>query len=202
MNLKKLLLFVLFFTFTVSPLYSFNRWFKVSPGFRIAGLVNKIDSRAPKNGTSIGIDFGVGLNLDIQMEKRLGVDIDILYLRKGSDVSNSIARDITLEYISIPMLLKIYFIRKKAAFVVGPVHNFLVGASGTLNDPNVQLNTSNINSYDLGIAFGFSYVMADFGDMRLVGDFRMELGLLNAYKGWRPELYNRTMPYLGIGLNF
>ncbi len=185
--------------------YSINRWFKVSPGFRIAGMAVDIDSRLASSSTRTRFDFGGGFNLDIRLEKHIGLDIDVLYQRKGCDIGGG-GSTVTLHYISVPMLAKFWVDRKKMAIVVGPIHNFLVAASGSLNDANgnsISLSSSNTNFYDLGIAFGISYVIADFGGgIRLVGDFRFEFGVLSVYKGYRPELFNRTTPYLALGLNF
>ncbi len=201
-KLSKYFLLSLFAMLIVTDGYTFNRWFKVSPGFRIAGLVIDMDSRVPDNGTTSRLNFGFGMNLDIQLEKYIGVDIDLLYLRKGSSL-NSGGSTITLQYISIPTLAKFYIVRNQFAFVIGPVHNFLIGADGALRSPNVQLNSSNTNVYDLGFAFGVSYVIKTYSNgMRLVGDLRFEFGLSNVFKDFRPELFNRTFPYLGIGLNF
>ncbi len=198
----KYLLYSLLLLLLVNNGHTFNRWFKVSPGFRVSGMVIDMASRVPNNGTTTRISFGFGMNLDIQLEKYIGVDIDLLYLRKGASM-NSGGSTIVLQYISIPTLAKFYIQRNKWAVVIGPVHNFLIGADGTLASPNVSLNSSNTNVYDLGFVFGTSYVIKTYSNgMRLVGDLRFEIGLTNVFKGFRPELFNRTAPYLAIGLNF
>ncbi len=202
LKVSKYLFYILFLLALINNGYTFNRWFKVSPGFRIAGLVVDMSSRVPSNGTTTRLDFGFGMNLDIQLEKYIGVDVDLLYIRKGASM-NSGGSTITLQYLSIPTLAKFYITRKKWAVVIGPVHNFLLGADGTLASPNVPLNSSNTNVYELGFAFGMSYVIKTYSNgMRLVGDLRFEIGLTNVFKDFRPELFNRTAPYLAIGLNF
>jgi len=182
--------------------FSFNRWFKVRPGLRIAGMAVDMDSRVPSNSTTTRFDFGVGMTLNLQLEKYIGLDIDFLYLRKGSEVGNGGSR-IVLHYLSIPTLAKFWISRNKFAVAVGPVHNFLLGANGRLSNPRLELNGSTTSAYDLGIAFGMQYVIATFDNgTQFVGDFRFEFGLLNVNSGYRPELYNRTAPYLALGLNF
>ncbi len=197
-------IFIIVFLYLIglsNGVYSINRWFKISPGIRFAGIAKDIASREPDNNTTTRFDFGLGFNFDIQLEKHVGIDIDILYVRKGSNVGSS--GSITLHYLSIPMLFKIWYPRRKLAFVIGPVHNFLLGANGYLVSPNIDLNKSTTNIYDIGIAFGVSYVIKEYKNgMRLIGDFRFEIGLINVYNQYRPELFNRTSPYLAIGLNF
>ena len=199
---RRIFFCIITFLLFVGNGYSFNRFFKISPGIRIAGLATDIDSRVPDNGTSTRFEFGGGFNLDIHLEKIITLELDFLYIRKGSEAGGQGSR-LTFHYISIPTLVKLWVSRKKFAFVIGPVHNFLVGASGKLASPNVDLNASNTNIYDLGFAFGLHYILANFGDgVSLVGDFRFEFGLINAYKQFRPELFHRSTPYLAIGLNF
>ena len=182
--------------------YTFNRWFKISPGIRLAGTAVDQDSRAPSSGTVTRFDFAVGGNLDIQLEKFIGLDIELLYYRRGSD-NFSGGKAITLHYIAVPTLLQIWVARNKMAFVVGPVHNFLIGAEGSLTNPNVTISKDNIRFYDMTFALGVHYVIATFGDgYKFVGDFRFEFGLTNVFKDYRPEIFNYTTPYLGFGLNF
>ena len=203
--MKKILIHILLvtsFIINVNNGFSFNRWFKVSPGIRIAGIAVDMDSRVPDNYTTTRFDYGGGINFDIQLEKHLGLDFELLYIRKGAAVSSP-GSQINLEYLSIPMLMKFWISRKQLAAVFGPVHNILIGSSGTLYDPNVKLSSSNTNFYDLGLGFGINYVLYTFKNgMRLMGDFRFEIGLMNVYKEFRPELFNRTTPYLAFGLNF
>src|SRR5271169_6875897 len=139
---------LLIFIFILQDAYSFNRFFDVSPGFRIIGMAINMSSRMPGNSTTTTFDFGAGLNFDFQLEKVIGLDIELLYLRKGSDGSYPGSR-IVLHYFSVPTLVEIWVERNKFAFVIGPVHNFLMGANGKLRSPNVELNSSNTRLYDL-----------------------------------------------------
>ncbi|MDH5681004.1 MAG: PorT family protein [Spirochaetota bacterium] len=181
--------------------HSLNRYFEVNPGFRLSGMVIDINSRVPDNHTTTTFDFGGGLSFDFVLERIVSFDLDILYLRKGSAVT---LRDpIVLHYLSVPTLFKFWMMRNKMAFVIGPVHNFLLATEGRLVRPNERLSKANTNFYDIGMAVGVSYVMYDFGNgMKMVGDLRFEFGLNNVFKDFRPELFNRTSPYLGIGLTF
>ena len=192
-------LFLSLISFT--DIFAMNRFFKVSPGFRLAGMVVDINSRVPENHTTTTFDFGGGFNFDIQLERIVSFDIDILYLRKGSAVT--FEDPIILHYLSIPTLFKFWVIRNKLAFVAGPVHNFLLASEGGLINPKTKLTKNTTNFYDIGLALGISYVMYDFKNgMKMIGDLRFEIGFNNVFNEFRPELFNRTSPYLGIGLNF
>lgn len=182
-----------------SASHSISRWFRVSPGFRVGGAAIDIVSRNPSYGTATRFDFALGFNLDIQLEKHIGLDLELLYLRKGSTANPT---TILLHYLAIPTMFKVWFIRKKAAFTVGFIHNFLLDVKGSLPGAKPLLK-SDLVPYDFSIAFGFSYVFKEFTNgMRIMGDFRFEFGLVNISKYYSPRMYNRVYPYFAVGLNF
>ncbi len=203
--MNKKLLFILILTASLLSqvnAYSINRWLKFTPGIRISGTAVDIDSRVPDNGTSTRLDFGGGATLDIQFEKHFGIEIGLLYARKGSE-SGTNGRRIFLHYISIPMVSKLWIVRNRFAAILGITHNILLGVDGRLSSPNVELTLDNTNRYDFGLTLGLSYVIVHMGKgIHLVGDFRVEIGMINVYNRFRPELFNRVIPYLSFGITF
>ena len=196
------LLFYSLLFFKTNHSFSFNRWFKFNPGIKIAASIVDMSFRIPENKNDLKFGFALGPKFQFQFEKFVGLDLEILYSQKGSSLRKP-GNDIILHYISVPMLLKFWLIRQKLAFSFGPVHHFLLSGSGKLLEPNIPLTTDSFAPYDLALSIGLQYVFVQFPNgMQLVSDFRFEIGLINVYRQFRPEIFNRTYPQFGIGINF
>ena len=70
------------------------------------------------------LDFHAGLYTEISLMKKFALQGELLYSRQGTDNDGRL----TLNYLSIPMLAKLKFIRGKLGFYGGPQVSYLMSA--------------------------------------------------------------------------
>jgi hypothetical protein len=96
----------------------------------------------------------------------IGIQAEVLYSRQGVINEGSVASGlgnykttVTLNYVSIPLLLQFYIIPKTLNFEIGPQFSFLSNAKqvtdfASLSSSGETIDLNNINDTDVGLAIG------------------------------------------------
>lgn len=139
------------------------------------------------------LSFGVGGPWSIQAEA--------LYVRKGTTIeATHYTGDISLDYINIPLFLKLSLLPVK-----GPVSPFLffgpavnINARAVVDDPQVDSIDIKqyVNSADFGLVFGAGI---DIKKFTLDARYEMDFGNpIKAQGGYTPKIHNKTL-YVLLG---
>ncbi len=86
-------------------------------GAKIGANFSNLDSSAPTGGNQTG--FHVGGLLELKVLDNLAIQPELLYSKQGS-------KDLKLEYLSLPVLLKFYMTSDKFSFELGPQFSVLI----------------------------------------------------------------------------
>lgn len=131
----------------------------VEGGMGFTGLSGKMFDTTLKNG------FQGGLITELQLPILLGVEMDVKYAQKGA---KGVESKYKLEYIDVPILLKLYTI-KVFSLQLGPQYSFLLNA----RNGDVKINDS-FKKGDVSALIGLGFDLK-----RLHGNVRYNIGLRN-----------------------
>ncbi|MBN2565504.1 MAG: PorT family protein [Candidatus Eisenbacteria bacterium] len=121
-----------------------------------------------------------GVFLSVSLSERVGLQGELLYVRKGANVSDSDGLAVWLDYVEVPMLVKVS-LPVGESFVpnlfVGPALGFNVRAESGVGDDFENLERY-VSDTDVSIVVGAGFDH-QLGGASLVGDIRYEFGLMN-----------------------
>ena len=135
--------------------------FGVRFGLSLSDLVTSSNTVQPR------ATFLIGIHANYKINSIWSIQPELLYLRKGESVrttastnTTKIENRILLNYIEMPILAKYKFIQD-LHLEAGPYFSSLVAAKQEdIEGENFQSNSikNDISSFDMGFAFGASYV--------------------------------------------
>ena len=96
-------------------------------------------------------NFHVGSFAEIELNKKLSIQPELLYTRQGSEVENTLK--IKIDYLAIPILVKYYFY-EKLSLEVGPQMSFLVNDKIEFIDSSLPDADTDASSFDFGLSLG------------------------------------------------
>lgn len=115
---KFLILMIALGTAAASQAQVFKFGIKAGPNFaNFSGGVSDIDY-------SMRTSFHAGLAAEIGIGEKFSVAPELLYTSQGADVDG--VGDFNLDYVSVPVMAKIYIIKESLSFDVGPQFSFLI----------------------------------------------------------------------------
>ena len=144
----------LFFVLSVSLLFFFNRTEAQLLKFGIKGGANFANYTG---GSVEGVDFNTiasyhaGIVTELRIFDNLALQPELIYTTQGSELKglgNQIKNE--LGYLALPVLAKLYLTDNGLSLEAGPQFSVLV------NERN-DIDTSDTNTFDFGIAGGLSY---------------------------------------------
>ena len=156
-------------------------------------------------GDDLRIGHHLGIYGDIIFSERISLQVDVLYSTQGATYDDDEEFDggeiiyytddeIKMDYINVPVMLKIYPV-KGLSLQAGPQVGFLLDAVNTYKENGVPQEDDledYVNNTDFGVAFGIGYKM-NFG---LNIDFRYIHGIANILSedsGFDEELNNQLV---------
>lgn len=122
-----------------------------------------------------GLVAGLGINFPITSDNFFSIQPELLYVQQGF---RSTAGNYNLNYLSLPLLLKVNFGMENVPIYVnaGPAFGYALNGSG--RNGNNEFNISDLNRLDIGLQFGGGVgVKAGPGSVLL--DARYGFGLTN-----------------------
>jgi len=143
----------------------------VEGGMGYTGLSGK------KFDTTFKSGFQGGLITELQLPILFGVELDVKYAQKGA---NGVESKYKLEYIDVPLLLKLYTI-KVFSLQLGPQYSFLLNA----RHGEVKINDSFKNG-DVSAIVGLGFDLK-----QLHGNMRYNIGLRNISNDDEERVRNR-----------
>ena len=178
-----------------APAAASGQGFGVKAGANSADLTIKRINPAvtvPDHGPQIGAVGGVfGTK---QLTSLLGLEIDVLYARKGSKSTTATGSSFAFDYFTFPVLARLKISGNS------PVHVYLVGGpelgyriqARLVNGPDSVLWNDFVKIYDLGGSAGGSAAVG-----RFTFDIRYTRGLVNVIRNTSDyEIRNRTVTAL------
>lgn len=157
------------------------------------GFTTAVGQDAPSGSINYSAGLHAGIMYQYQFISNMGVQTELLYSRKGFvfddyliNANESLAGDVYLDYLELPMLLKV---RSGGLFAeAGPYVGYLLRGAGdvnrfnaaTLNDPEPvaigaqEIYTDNFRSFDYGYAIGGGLILDNgfFVSLRHTGGLR------------------------------
>ena len=147
-------------------------------GGKIGANFSDLDSATPTGGNKTG--FHIGGLLELKLLDNLGLQPELLYSTQGS-------KDLKLEYLSVPILLKFYMVSDTFSFELGPQFSVLI------NDDAPK--TFDSKTADLATVFGLGYNLTD----TIFVQGRYVYGISEISKN--AEIKNRVIQF-SVGLRF
>lgn len=167
--MKKILLLVVFLVTVYSvnaQMYDYNKKSKnkglqgVRFGVKAGLSFSSIDGGesydySPKFG------FFIGLIEELRISKNMSVQAEFLFSRQGGNDDNDNSIGYTLDYFTVPLILKVY-IGKIFNLQFGPKFSYNLGSEGINYEaiPNYDKSITFVNDYDYtanGFDFGFDF---------------------------------------------
>lgn len=147
-------------------------------------------SDAKNISTSVKVGFHFGALVELKLFENFAIQPEIMYSTKGAkldDVEGIELDEIDLNYITVPVLAKLYLISEKLSLEVGPQFSFLL-------DDNLE-EQFETKSFDFAAVGGLGYQFTDsvFAQLRYVA------GLSDTSKD--AEIRNQTFQ-LSLGYRF
>lgn len=148
---------------------------EITPGFKAGVNFANLNSDA---STDMTTGYYIGFLADIRLSDKFHVQPEVLYSREG-------AKDVILDYVKVPVMLK-YYISEEFALHAGPYASVITGS------------TRNFQRFDAGAAAGLSYEFP-FG---LYTDARYNFGVLDILNVQGLSAVRNSVIQVGIGYKF
>lgn len=165
-------------------------------GAKVGANLNKIDGQAFKDGFNAGFHLGGFAEIDIS--KTLGIQPEVLFNQTNTTIASN-ATDIynmalngqkkTLNYISIPVLLRINF-TKLLTINLGPQYSILMNKHETI----LQNGVDAFKSGDFAAVVG---AQVNLGSLKIYG--RYNIGLSNINDIDNKDKWKNQQIQLGLG---
>ncbi len=165
-------------------------------GAKLGANLGKVDGQSFSQGFNLG--FQAGGFAEIDFNKSIGIQPEVLFSQTktkydtsfGQVLKLSNGQDVTLDYLSIPVLLRINA-SKLLTFNLGPQYSILMNKHETL----LQNGKDAFKSGDLSFAAG---AQVNLGSLRVYG--RYNVGLSNIGDIGNQDKWKNQQIQLGIGL--
>jgi hypothetical protein len=135
--------------------------------------------------TAMLVSYHFGALVEINVFKRLYLQPEALFSSQGAKISGE--EDLKLNYISVPLLAKLYLISNRISIEAGPQFSFLIN--------NNLHNTNEIEKFDFAVAGGLGVNITK----SLFAQARYVVGLSDTEKD--AEVKNRVVQ-LSLGYMF
>ncbi|MDR2147274.1 MAG: PorT family protein [Tannerella sp.] len=169
-----------------------NLYEKIRFGVKLGGSISKIDEAhsGSMKARFPGLTVGIGLQIPLQKKEfsKLFFTPEVLYTSRGEKADvNKVETDFYNDYISVPLMFKLYLLESRLLFVeLGPEVSFLTSQKN--KDKDTYLG--DINKMDIGLNLGGG---VNFGakDQLELGA-RLNYGLSKVYPDydWDKRNYN------------
>lgn len=121
--------------------------------------------------TNYALNYHAGLISQIHLTNKIGLDIELLYSRKGWKIPNDALNHnerVNLTYLNLPILLN-YKVIEKLSVYAGPEFGYKINETGNKAAPILEYE-----KFDFGITFGARYTLySKLGiDLRYVYGFK------------------------------
>ncbi|MFI3265959.1 MAG: porin family protein [Rikenellaceae bacterium] len=191
--MKKLLLSI--FALCAISSISFAQDFRFGPkvGVSMSSLsIDDIEGYDLDKDMRTSLQFGVFTK--VQLSPWIALQAEVLYSMQGAklkwkDEDNSYSSKMKLNYITIPILAKLYMY-EGVFFEAGPQVAFLVkkDADGALADQDIDYRTTDLDialglgyEFDMGLMVGGRY---NIGAIDVIKDVKSKNGVIQIYAGW------------------
>lgn len=170
-------------------------------GFGIRGGANFFNfggDDVSENDYTNRTGFHVGIYASILGGGPVSIEPGIYYSVKGTQNNDAANTRAVLDYIDIPLLLRLKFGEGFNVFG-GPQISFLANSKfeGDFGGSTVSLNTNNIKETDAGLVFGLGYNLPK--GMNIQGSY--DYGFTPIFKNSDADVYNRGFK-LSLGYTF
>lgn len=119
--MKKLIYLLVAFT-SIATMQAQGINFGVKAGANFSDFTGDVDTESITS-------FHAGAVLELNLVPTFSIQAEGLFSSQGAtykDTATEIAKDINLDYISVPLMAKYYILPKKLSFMAGPQFSFLV----------------------------------------------------------------------------
>lgn len=197
--MKNFLIAVLFFNLLVSTVAVAQVQLGVKAGPILASAAT--ESSSSVFSSSAKLSYLAGGFLALPFHKRMSLQVELLYVNKGSgSVTNEVRSN--LHYLNIPVLLQ-YRVIDKLNIELGPEVGYLLSAYNKYsNQSNLDNRTYMIEKFDVGIDAGVSYDLSEKLMLGLrynigINDFTKEFDVYVDQKpiGHELKAQNRTLQF-------
>lgn len=124
------------------------------------------DRNAPENRSRTG--FAAGLFMEVRLSDRFSIQPELLYSQQGSwqyltySARTSGDNVLQVDYLNLPILLKIYVYKNKLSVEVGPQFGYLLSAyekrtPRSQTKRREKIDSDWVNDYDIAAALGVTY---------------------------------------------
>ena len=195
---KVTLIFALFAVFSI-PLQAQDSDKKGGLGIRAgAGFFSFGGEDASNNDYDNRIGYNIGLYNTFFLGNSIAIEPGVFYSVKGTqnkDFANSRA---VLNYVDIPVLLRLY-VSDGLNIFLGPQVSFLTRSTfeGDLFGSTVSFNTESVNNTDIGMLLGVGYNLPKGLNIQAAYNY----GMSPVFKNSNADVYNRGYQ-LSLGFTF
>ena len=134
----------------------------------------------------------VGVFSDINLGRKLSLQPELVYSMQGAKYEGYTDK---LDYINLPIMLRIYVLKRELSIDVGPQFGYMVNAKIKHGGSTIDIIDDIDNKFDVALGFGVSYTLLerfDFG-------FRCNIGTIEIINN--SDLYNMVFQF-GVGYRF
>lgn len=154
--------FIIFFVFSfATPLKSQNFYLGIIGGKNFANIILQDPNVVYNNmhqELSTRHTFGIGSIFGLSLNKNISLQLEPMYLEKGSLVSEEVDLEIKYSFLEIPLLLKLTAGKKIRPYIfAGPALNFMLNSEWEISQGGSSLKGdagSISRKFDLGIIIG------------------------------------------------
>lgn len=170
-------------------------------GFGIRGGANFFNfggSDVAENDYTNRVGFHAGVYATILPEGPVSIEPGIFYSVKGSQNDDGLDTRAVLDYVDVPVLVR-FGIGEGFNIFAGPQISFLTNSKfeGDLGGSTFSFDTNDINSTDVGLAFGLGYNLPQ--GFNVQGSY--DYGMTPIFKDSDADVYNRGFK-LSLGYTF
>jgi opacity protein-like surface antigen len=190
--------------FTLAALISFGAQaqdYDKRGGFGLRGgasFFNFGGDNSSDNDYNNRIGYHVGLYNSFFLGSSIAIEPGVFYSVKGTQNDDLVNSRAILNYVDIPVLLRLYLTEGLNVFG-GPQVSFLAGSSfeGDLFGSTVSFDTESVNNTDLGLLLGVGYNLPKGLNLQAAYNY----GVSPVFKNSNVDVYNRGFQ-VSLGLTF
>ncbi len=192
---------ILVFTLALSSLGVVQAQSNDLGGFGIRGGANFFNfggSDVSENDYTNRVGFNAGLYAMLFATERLAIEPGVYYSVKGTQNDNAINSRAILNYVDIPVLLRLYPVDGLNIFA-GPQLSFLASSKfeGDFFGSTISFDSDDIKETDFGLMIGVGYNLPK--GFNIQGSY--DYGMTPIFKDSEADVYNRGFK-LSLGYTF
>ena len=156
------------------------------------GLNIAFETNSDDGSTNGRPGLHIGVFSDINLGRKLSLQPELVYSMQGSKYEGYTDK---LDYINLPIMLKIYVLKRELSIDVGPQFGYMVNAKFKHDGTTVDIADAIDNKFDVALGLGVSYTLLekfDFG-------FRCNVGTIEIVTD--SDLFNMVFQF-GVGYRF